>query len=47
MRFVIEAATIPNMRIRLNTDVAGLAYVTSFAGIGGIIALPLAALADR
>ena len=44
---MIEAATIPNMRIRLNTDVAGLAYVTSFAGIGGIIALPLAALADR
>lgn len=47
MRFAIESATIPNMRTRLNTDVAGLAYVTSFAGIGGVIALPLAAVADR
>ena len=29
------------------TDVAGIAYVTSFAGLAGFLALPLAASADR
>ena len=47
MRFAIESATLPNMRTRLDTDVAGIAYVTSFAGLAGFLALPLAASADR
>ena len=44
---VIEFATIPNLRLRLQTDVAGLSYAYAFGGLGGLLALPLTAIADR
>ena len=44
---VIEFATIPNLRLRLQTDVAGLSYALSFGAIGGVLAVPLAACSDR
>ena len=47
MRFAIEFAAVPNLRLRLRTDVEGLSYVFAFGGLGGLLALPLAAIADR
>ena len=40
-------ASIPDLRVRLNTDVEGISYAFALGSFGALVSTPLGAVADR